>query len=82
MPKFVFLWTDIFVWLVFAMTVVYAVRTAANPNARRTWRRVFVAPTPMAASIVLAIFVVIALLDSIHYRPRIDAAPTRCTAMV
>jgi peptide/nickel transport system permease protein len=74
MPKFVFLWTDIFVWLVFAMTVVYAVRTARNPNARRTWRRVFVAPTPMAAVIVLSIFVLVGMLDSIHFRPRIDEA--------
>ena len=40
MPKPVFLWTDIFVWLVFAMTVVYVLRTVRNPNNRRTWRRV------------------------------------------
>jgi peptide/nickel transport system permease protein len=75
MPKFVFLWTDIFVWLVFAMTVFYASRVIANPNTRRTWRRVFVAPTPMAASIVLAIFVLIGMLDSVHFRPRVDTAP-------
>ncbi len=75
MPKFVFLWTDIFVWLVFAMTVFYATRVLRNPNARRTWRRVFGAPTPMAAAIVLGIFVGIGMVDSIHFRPRIDAAP-------
>ena len=72
MPKFVFLWTDIFVWLVFAMTAVYIARTVRNPNARRTWRRVFVAPTPMAAAIVLSMFVAIGMLDSVHFRPRID----------
>ncbi|MEO8936758.1 MAG: ABC transporter permease [Burkholderiaceae bacterium] len=75
MPKLVFLWTDLFVWLVFAMAVVYASRVLRNPNARRTWRRVFVAPTPMASAIVLAIFVVLAMFDSIHFRPRIDASP-------
>ncbi len=73
MPKLVFLWTDIFVWLIFAMTVVYAWRVARNPNARRVWRRVFVAPTPMCASLVLAVLVLIGLLDSIHFRPRVDA---------
>jgi len=72
MPKFVFLWTDIFVWIVFAMTAVYVARVMANANARRNWRRVFVAPTPMAAAMVLAVFVVIGMLDSIHFRPRID----------
>ena len=75
MPKFVFLWTDIFVWLVFAMTAFYISRVARNANARRTWRRVFVAPTPMAAVIVLMVFVVVGMFDSIHFRPRIDATP-------
>jgi peptide/nickel transport system permease protein len=82
MPKFVFLWTDIFVWLVFAMTAFYATRVATNANARRTWRRVFVAPTPMAAAIVLIVFVVIGLADSIHFRPRINAAPGSKAAAV
>ena len=75
MPKLVFLWTDIFVWLVFAMTAVYITRVLANLNARRTWRRVFVAPTPMAAAIVLSLFVAIGMVDSVHFRPRIDGAP-------
>ena len=75
MPKFVFLWTDIFVWLVFAMTVYYGMRVAANANARRSWRRVFVAPTPMCASILVLLFVFIGLADSVHFRPRLDAAP-------
>ncbi len=74
MPKFVFLWTDIFVWLVFAMAVWYGLRTARNANARRLWRRVFVAPTPMAAAIVLGVFVAVGLVDSIHFRPRIPPA--------
>jgi peptide/nickel transport system permease protein len=80
MPKLVLLWTDIFVWLVFAMAVVYVTRVVRNPNARRTWRRVFMAPTPMAASIVLAIFVCIGMVDSVHFRPRIDAAPGKGAA--
>ena len=80
MPKFVFLWTDVFVWLVFAMTAVYASRVLGNVNARRTWRRVFAAPTPMAAAIVLGVFVLVGMLDSIHFRPRIDAAPGKGAA--
>lgn len=74
MPQPVFLWTDIFVWLVFAMTVFYVVRTAKNANARRVWRRVFVAPTPMCAVIVVALFTVIGLADSLHFRARLDGA--------
>lgn len=77
MPKFVFLWTDIFVWLVFAMTALYAWRAAGNANTRRTWRRVFVAPTPMAAALVLMVLIVIGMLDSVHFRPRIDTTPVK-----
>jgi peptide/nickel transport system permease protein len=54
------------------MTAVYVARVLRNPNARRNWRRVFVAPTPMAAAIVVALFVLIGMADSIHFRPRID----------
>lgn len=82
MPKPVFLWTDLFVWLVFAMTVVYGVRVTRNANARRNWRRVFVGPTPMAAAIVLSGFVVVGMLDSIHFRPRIDGVPGKAAAAV
>ena len=80
MPKFVFLWTDIFVWLVFLMAAYYATRIAKNDNARRIWRRVFVAPTPMAAAIVLGVFIVIGMVDSIHFRPRIDSTPGSASA--
>ena len=80
MPKLVFLWTDIFVWLVFAMTAAYVSRVLGNPNTRRIWRRVFVAPTPMAAAIVMGLFVAIGLLDSVHFRPRIEATPTSVAA--
>ncbi len=80
MPKIVFLWTDVFVWIVFAMTAWYATRVMSNANARRTWRRVFVAPTPMAAAIVLGVLVCIAMLDSVHFRPRIEASPGKGAA--
>jgi len=72
MPKLVPLWTDLFVWLIFAVTAVYVWRVVHNANARRVWRRVFVAPTPMCAAIVLAVLLAIGLADSIHFRPRID----------
>ena len=75
MPKLVFLWTDIFVWLVFAMTAVYVSRVSNNANSRRTWHRVFAAPTPMAAAIVMGLFIAIGMLDSVHFRPRIETGP-------
>jgi peptide/nickel transport system permease protein len=73
MPEFVLLWTDVFVWLIFAATVYYAVAVLRSPNLAASWRRVFHAPASMSAALLLGLFVVIGLADSVHFRERIDA---------
>jgi len=40
MPKFVFLWTDLVLWLVVATAIVYVIHVRRNPNLRATWRHV------------------------------------------
>ena len=74
MPKFVFLWTDLVLWLVVVGTLAYALRVRRNPQARATWRQVLHDAPAMCAAVVLAPMVVIALLDSVHFRPRLPAA--------
>jgi peptide/nickel transport system permease protein len=74
MPKFVFLWTDLVIWLVVAGVVVYIWRARKNAHLRSTWRQVLTNAPAMCASIVLGVFVTLALADSIHYRPRLPAA--------
>jgi len=74
MPKFVFLWTDLVLWLVVAASVAYVVHVRGNPNLRSTWRHVLHDAPAMSAAVVLAVFIVIALLDSVHLRPRLAAA--------
>jgi peptide/nickel transport system permease protein len=75
MPKFVFLWTDLVLWLVVAATVAYVVHVRRSPNLRATWRHVLRDAPAMSAAVVLIVFVTIALLDSVHFRPRLPAAP-------
>jgi len=75
MPKFVFLWTDFALWLVVAATVAYIVHVRRNPNLRATWRHVLRSAPAMSAAVVLAAFIVVALADSVHFRPRLQAAP-------
>lgn len=75
MPKFVFLWTDLVLWLVVAATVAYVVHVRRSPNLRATWRHVLRDAPAMSAAVVLIVFVAIALLDSVHFRPRLPAAP-------
>ncbi|HSQ11100.1 MAG TPA: ABC transporter permease, partial [Burkholderiaceae bacterium] len=75
MPKFVFLWTDLVLWLVVAIVIGYVVHVRRSPNLRATWRHVLRSAPTMSAAVVLIVFIAIALLDSIHFRPRLSAAP-------
>jgi peptide/nickel transport system permease protein len=75
MPKFVFLWTDLVLWLVVATVIVYVILVRRNPNLRATWRHVLRDAPAMSAAVVLAVFIGLALLDSVHFRPRLAAAP-------
>ncbi|MDR6354434.1 hypothetical protein Q3H58_001105 [Pseudomonas psychrotolerans] len=69
MPKFVLLWTDLALYLLVAGTLFYAWRARRQPALRASWRRVLQDAPAMSAAVVLASFVAIALLDSVHYRP-------------
>ena len=75
MPKFVFLWTDLVLWLVVAAVGVYIVHVRNDANLRGTWRHVLRDAPAMSAAIVLIVFSTIALLDSVHFRPRLAAVP-------
>ncbi len=74
MPKFVFLWTDLVLWLVVAAVAAYVVHVRGNANLRATWRHVMRDAPAMSAAVVLIVFSTIALLDSIHFRLRLEAA--------
>ena len=73
MPKFVFLWTDFVLWLVVAGVVTYIFRARHNVRTRANWAYVARNAPAMCAAVVLAVFIVIALLDSVHFRPRLPA---------
>ncbi len=73
MPKFVFLWTDFVLWLVVAGVVVYIWRMRRNARARANWSHVLRDAPAMCAAVVLGVFITIALLDSVHFRPRLSA---------
>jgi peptide/nickel transport system permease protein len=74
MPKFVFLWTDLVLWLVVLGALVYGTRVRGNRHLRATWRHVARNASAMSAAVVLGVFIVIALLDSVHFRLRLPAA--------
>jgi peptide/nickel transport system permease protein len=79
-PKLVLLWTDAAIWgLVFALAV-YALAARRSPNLTATWRRVFRDAPALASSVVLGACLVIALLDSVHFRPLLPATEEAAAA--
>lgn len=75
MPKFVFLWTDIALWLMVLGALAYAWHVRRSPNLRSTWSRVARDTPAMCSAVVLAAFALVGLLDSVHYRPQLPPAP-------
>ncbi|MDR2614614.1 MAG: ABC transporter permease, partial [Candidatus Accumulibacter sp.] len=65
----VLLWSDALIWLLVLAGVAAGVLSWHNPPARAAWRRVGASRPGMAAATVLAAFVAVGLIDSLHYRP-------------
>jgi peptide/nickel transport system permease protein len=75
--KLVILWTDALVFLLVAAVVVLVWHVRRHEHLAAPWRKVARDPSGMAAAAVLAVFVVIGLADSVHYRPAIGAKDGR-----
>lgn len=69
MPYFVFLWTDIFVLLMVLTMLAYGFRITRSASLRSAWASVARTPSAMCAAVILLFFLLIGVLDSIHYRP-------------
>lgn len=70
----VILWTDALVFLLLVIVVCYGIHASRDENLRAQWAAVFGTPAAMSSAVVMLVFVMIGLLDSIHYRPALDAA--------
>lgn len=66
--KFVLLWTDLALWLMTAAVLAYALRVKAQASLRATWRRVLRDPVAACAGVVMALFLLVTLVDSLHLR--------------
>ena len=73
--QFVLLWSDALLFVLIAAIVALTLWARRQDALRAAWGRVLKDAMAMAAATVLAAFVVIGLLDSLHYRPRLDAKP-------
>jgi len=73
MPKFVILWTDAAMWLLVIGLVAYALAVVRSPGLSANWKKVFRDAGALASSVLLLLCLLVTLLDSIHYRPRLAA---------
>lgn len=75
MGKPVFLLTDILIFLLIGLTLLFAWYAHRHEHLRAPWRRVVQSRTAQGALVILSFYVVVGLLDSVHYQPRIDTQP-------
>ncbi len=75
----VFLLTDLFIFVCLLGSVFYTWRIRRDRHLLANWRLALRRPVAMASGLVLLFFVIIALLDSIHYRPRLESLPGQPT---
>jgi len=68
----VLLWSDMLVWLLVLAGFVLGALSWRKLPLRAAWRRVGRSRPGMASATVLVVFVLIGLLDSLHYRPRLE----------
>lgn len=68
----VILWTDALIFILLALALAFAVYASRREHLRAPWREVARSRIGMGALVVLLVYVIIGLLDSLHYRPAPD----------
>lgn len=73
----VILWTDALVYVLIACVVVSAIYVRRHEHLREPWRRVGRSASGMVGLVVLTVFVIIGVLDSLHFRARLATGDPR-----
>ncbi|OQA33099.1 MAG: Glutathione transport system permease protein GsiD [Betaproteobacteria bacterium ADurb.Bin341] len=69
--QIVLLWSDALLWLLLVSVLGFAGLVLRSEPLRAAWGKIGASRKGMAAATLLVVFVLIALLDSLHYRPRL-----------
>jgi peptide/nickel transport system permease protein len=77
----VLLWTDALVLFLIAMIVAYAAYAYRREHLAAPWRRVAQSASGMSALVVLAAFIAVGLLDSLHFRPALEGRDAQGNAV-
>jgi len=66
--KLVLLWTDVLVWSLVIVLLLWSWVISRSPQIKQLWRTIFKSSVAMASSVVLLFYLFFTLLDSIHLR--------------
>ncbi|MGB5260183.1 MAG: ABC transporter permease [Gammaproteobacteria bacterium] len=72
----VILWTDALLFLLTLLVVIFVLYARRKPHIRRPWQRIFQGRIAAASVVILAAFILIGLLDSLHYRLPLESKGT------
>lgn len=64
----VWLWTDILIWLLVLLCIIGGYYSSKHPHLREPWKRVAKSSVAVASGTFLAAFILVGLLDSIHFK--------------
>jgi peptide/nickel transport system permease protein len=71
--------TDVFIFALLLLAVFYGFKVARQAHLRANWALIFQRPAAMVSALILGVFVMLAILDSIHYRPALPVATGQAT---
>ncbi len=69
--------TDMLIFLLLIMVIGFVFYARRHEHLRAPWREVIKRPIAVSSAVVLSIFVIIGLLDSLHFHPALEAAGDR-----
>ncbi len=70
--KPIILWTDAFIYLLVGTGLAFAWIVRRRQHLRAPWQRVVQSRSGVVSMVVLALFLLIGLLDSVHFRPVVE----------
>lgn len=70
------LWTDALIYLLVVVGVVFVIYARRHEHMLASWRKVMRSASGMSALTILACFLLIGLLDTIHFRPVLEQVGT------
>ena len=71
----VLLWTDGFFFLLLALAGLLVRHVRRSPPLAAAWRKVGARPAGMSAALLLTAFLLVAVVDSLHFRPALPPLP-------